>query len=83
MQKMQKSQIRGNLFGFKFLPYQREDGAFVHLQLLTEDDGCWYETTLDSFDAFWLDDLISLCKKTKKYLNNNAEKRKSGGWKYN
>jgi hypothetical protein len=68
--------IRCELFGVNLTPRDTDD-QHIMIQLMTEDDGNWFNHG-SSFSSYWIDDLIEALMKTKIELIDNYEKDPSG-----
>lgn len=62
-------EVLGTIHGCRIKPRTKEEHGTDSplIQLLVEDDEYWYETDR-IFDAYWIDDLISVLQKTKQVL---------------
>jgi hypothetical protein len=77
---MDIERILGQQFGIEFRKRGLDD-SHVCLFLLTEDDEYWHQVG-NGFSSFWLDDLINQLTAAKKYMRDNCEPDKGGGFRF-
>lgn len=53
----------------------------VMFQIITEDDGYWFESRSGQSSSFWLPEVISLLNHSKRWMENNCSGDGEFGWK--
>jgi hypothetical protein len=66
-----KSSIKGKLFGANLTPRNQNDPHLM-IQLMIEDDECWYPFGTH-FSSYWIDDLIETLTRAKEELASHPK----------
>ena len=78
-----EKEFKGECKGVRLVPRGANDNH-ICIEILTEDDGNWFESN-QSFSSYWIDDLIEQLTLAKQYMKTQSPHIHEGrqyGWKF-